>query len=330
MSFGRLRGAFRPQGDFCALRCVARQREMLIRYQARHVQHIQKALTQMNLQLGQVISDVACETGQRIVRAIVAGERDGAVLAKLRHARIRASEEEIAKALQGTWRDEHLFALKQAVALYDAYAEQLAECDRQLATMLAALARHEAPSESPRRRGRPKQTPKFDLRTYLFQLCGVDLTRIDGIDVTTAFKVLAEIGADLSRFKSAKHFASWLGLCPGTKISGGKVLSGASKRTTNRAAQALKLAASNLRTRSLSDFSENWSSWSFLIQIRRSYVNSRLFVSDELPNIRVQALRTGKSDRLLANRPWAPTIGACAPVWTSPAPSPPAPTSWPA
>ena len=197
MSFGRLRGAFRPQGDFCALRCVARQREMLIRYQARHVQHIQKALTQMNLQLGQVISDVAGETGQRIVRAIVAGERDGAVLAKLRHARILASEEEIAKALQGTWRDEHLFALKQAVALYDAYAEQLAECDRQLATMLAALARHEAPSESPRRRGRPKQTPKFDLRTYLFQLCGVDLTRIDGIDVTKAFKVLAEIGADL-------------------------------------------------------------------------------------------------------------------------------------
>jgi transposase len=248
MSFGLLRGAFRPQGDFGALRSVARQREMLIRYQARHVQHMQKALTQMNLQLGQVISDVAGETGQKIIRAILAGERDGAVLAKLRHARIRASEEEIAKALQGTWRDEHLFALKQAVALYDAYAEQLAECDRQLATMLAALARHEAPSEPPRRRGRPKQTPKFDLRTYLFQLCGVDLTRIDGIDVTTAFKVVAEIGADLSRFKSAKHFASWLGLCPGTKISGGKVLSGASKRTTNRAAQALKLAASNLRT----------------------------------------------------------------------------------
>ena len=241
MSFGLLRGAFRPQGDFCALRCVARQREMLLRHQARPIQHMQKALTQMNLQLGQVISDVAGETGQKIIRAILAGERDGAVLAKLRHARIRASEAEIAKALQGTWRDEHLFVLKQAVALYDAYAEQLA-------AMLATLARHEAPPERPKRRTPAKPSAKFEMRTYLFQLCGVDLTLIDGIDVTTAFKVLAEVGADLSRFTSAKHFASWLGLCPGTKISGGKVLSGASKRTTNRAAQALKMAASNLRT----------------------------------------------------------------------------------
>jgi transposase len=248
MSFGLLRGAFRPQGEFCALRCVARQREMLLRYQARHVQHMQKALTQMNLQLGQVISDVAGETGQKIIRAILAGERDGAALAKLRHARIRASEAEIAKALQGNWREEHLFALKQAVALYDAYAEQLAECDRQLATMLTALARHEAPPEPPKRRTPAKNAPAMDLRIYLFQLCGVDLTRIDGIDVTTAFKVLAEVGADLSRFKSAKQFASWLGLCPGTQISGGKVLSGASKRTANRAAQALRMAAANLRT----------------------------------------------------------------------------------
>lgn len=248
MSFGLLAGAFRPKGDFCALRSVARQREMLLRYQSRHVQHMQKALIQMNIQLGQVISDVAGETGQRIIRAILAGERDGQTLAKLRHVRIRASEEEIAKALQGTWREEHLFALQQAVALYDAYAEQLAACDRQLETMLAELARHSGTPGKAKRRGRTKNAPRFDLRTYLFQLCGVDLTQIDGIDVTTAFKVLAEVGADLSRFKSAKHFASWLGLCPGTKISGGKVLSGASKRIANRAAQALKLAAASLRT----------------------------------------------------------------------------------
>ena len=248
MSFGLLRGAFRPQGDLCALRCVARQREMLLNYQARHVQHMQKALTQMNIQLGQVISDVAGETGQKIIRAILAGERDGATLAKLRNVRIRASEAEIAKALQGNWREEHLFALKQAVALYDAYAEQLAECDRQLETMLAALAQHEGTPEQPKRRkGKAKNAPRFDLRTHLFQLCGVDLTRIDGIDVTTAFKVLSEVGADLSRFKNAKHFASWLGLCPGTKISGGKVLSGATTRTANRAAQALRMAAANLR-----------------------------------------------------------------------------------
>jgi transposase len=248
MSFGLLAGAFRPQGDFCALRCVARQRAMLLGYQARHVQHMQKALTQMNLQLTQVISDVAGDTGQRIIRAILAGERDGYVLAKLRNVRIRASEAEIAKALQGTWREEHLFALKQAVALYDAYAEQLADCDRQLEAMLAALAQHSGTPEPARRRSRAKNAPHFELRIRLFQMCGVDLTRIDGIDVTTAFKVLAEVGADLSRFKSAKHFASWLGLCPGTRISGGKILSGASKRTANRAAQALKMAAANLRT----------------------------------------------------------------------------------
>jgi transposase len=248
MSFGLLAGAFRPHGDFCALRAVGRQRDMLQSYQSRHVQHMQKALTQMNIQLAQVISDVVGETGQRIIRAILAGERDGQVLAKLRNVRIRASEEEIAKALQGNWREEHLFALKQAVALYDAYAEQLAECDRQLETLLTELARHRGTPGKAKRRGRAKNAPRFDMRTYLFQLCGVDLTRIDGIDVTTAFKVLAEVGADLSRFKSAKHFASWLGLCPGTKISGGKVLSGASKRTANRAAQALKMAAANLRT----------------------------------------------------------------------------------
>ena len=248
MSFGLLSGAFRPKGDICALRSVARQRAMLLSYQSRHVQHMQKALVQMNIQLAQVISDVVGETGQRIIRAILAGERDGVTLAKLRHVRIRASEGEIAKSLQGNWREEHLFALKQAVALYDAYAGQLAECDRQLEAMLAKLARHSGQPGKAKRRARAKNAPRFDMRTYLFQLCGVDLTQIDGIDVTTAFKVLAEVGADLSRFKSAKHFASWLGLCPGTKISGGKVLSGASKQTVNRAAQALKLAAASLRT----------------------------------------------------------------------------------
>ena len=248
MSFGLLSGAFRPKGDFCSLRCVARQREMLIAYQSRHIQHMQKALTQMNIQLGQVISDVAGETGLKIIRAILGGERDGQALAKLKNGHIRASEADIAKSLQGNWREEHLFALKQAVALYDAYAQQVAECDRQLEKMLAALAAHEGqPREPKRRRGRAKNAPAFDLRTYLFQLCGVDLTRIDGIDVTTAFKVLAEVGADLSRFKSAKHFASWLGLCPGTKISGGKVLSAATKPVASRAAKALRMAAASLR-----------------------------------------------------------------------------------
>ena len=248
MSFGLLSGAFRPHGDYCALRAVARLREMLLRNQAKHIQHIQKALLLMNLLLTEVISDVVGETGQKIIRAILAGERDGQVLAKYRNHHIKASEEEIAKALQGNWREEHLFALKQAVALYDAYAVQLLECDRQLDKMLKDLARNDLKADKPKRRGgKSKNAPNFDARTLLMQMCGVDLTRIDGIDVTTAFKVLAEIGADLSRFKDAKHFASWLGLCPGTKISGGKKISAATHRTTNRAAQALKMAVVNLR-----------------------------------------------------------------------------------
>jgi len=248
MTFGLLSGAFRPHGDFCALRTVARLREVLLRCQATHIQHIQKALLLMNLLLMEVISDVMGETGQKIIRAILAGERDGQVLAKYRNNHIKASEEDIAKALQGSWREEHLFALKQGVDLYDAYAERLLECDQQLEKMLEDLARYDLKADkSKRRRGKARNAPKFDARTLLLQMCGVDLTRIDGIDVTTAFKVLAEVGADLSRFKDAKHFASWLGLCPGTKITGGKVISAATKPTTNRAAQALKMAAINLR-----------------------------------------------------------------------------------
>jgi transposase len=248
MSFGLLSGAFRPQGEFCALRSVARLREMLLRYQARHIQHIQKALILMNLLLTEVITDVMGETGQKIIRAILSGERDGELLAKHRNNHIKSSEQDIAKALQGNWREEHLFALKQAVALYDAYTVQLMECGLQLEKMLRDLAKNDLQADKPKRRGgKSKNAPNFDARTLLLQMCGVDLTQIDGIDVTTAFKVLAEVGADFSKFKDAKHFASWLGLCPGTKITGGKVMSAKTAPNTNRAAQALKMAASNLR-----------------------------------------------------------------------------------
>jgi transposase len=248
MSFGLLSGAFRPQGDYAALRVLARLREMLLRCQASHIQHIQKALLLMNILLTEVLSDVMGETGQKIIRAILAGERDGATLAKFRNNHVKASEADITKALQGSWRDEHLFSLQVAVNLYDSYAEQLVACDQQIEQQMKDLARYElTPEKRKRRGGTSKNAPKFDARLLLLQMCGVDLTRIDGIDVTTAFKVLSEIGADMSKFKSAKHFASWLGLCPGTKISGGKVLSGATKRTANKAAQALKMAAMNLR-----------------------------------------------------------------------------------
>src|ERR1700675_2404938 len=244
MSYGLLSGAFRPQEEICVLRAVARQREMLVQYQAKHIQHMHKALTQMNVQLDHVISDLVGATGQKIVRAIVAGERDALKLAQLRDVRIRASEADIVKSLQGNWRAEHLFALKQAVSLYDSYQTSIAECDAQLAEVLGRLAVHDDAPEPPKSgRGRPVKAEKFDLRKALYRACGVDLTRIEGIDVGTALTMIAEVGPDLSRFKTVKHFASWLGLCPGTKISGGKVLSGASKRIANRLAQALRMSA---------------------------------------------------------------------------------------
>ena len=248
MSYGLLRGAFRPAEAVCALRSLSRQREMLLRSQARHVQHMQKALTQMNIQLANVISDVVGATGQKILRGIVAGERDGHVLAEHRDVRIKASKQEIAASLQGNWREEHLFALKQALALFDFYATQLTECDAAIDAQLQTLAAHSGSATPGKKRSRARNAPKFDLRQRMFAMCGVDLTRIDGIDVTTALVVLSEIGADMSRFTSVKHFTSWLGLCPGTRITGGKLLSGRTRRCANRAAQALRMAAAALRS----------------------------------------------------------------------------------
>ena len=248
MSYGLLRGAFRPADEVCVLRALYRQRGTLLRSQARHVQHMQKALAQMNIQLANVLADVVGETGQKILRAIVAGERDGYVLAALRNVRVRASAEEIAKSLQGHWRAEHLFALKQALDAFDFVGTQLAECDREIERQLQRLQLHDADPAKGKQRGRARNAPKFDLRARLFRMCGVDLTRIDGVDVTTALAVVSEIGTDLSRFPSVKHFTSWLGLCPGTKITGGKVISGKTQRVVNRAAQALRLAAAALRS----------------------------------------------------------------------------------
>ena len=250
LTYGLLSGSFRPADQICVLRSLWRQRDMLLKNQARSVQHMQKALTQMNIQLANVISDVVGETGQKILRAILAGERDGHALAALRNVRIQASEEEIAKSLQGNWRAEHLFALKQAVASFDFTGTQLAEVDREIEDQLQRLATHEGTPDKPtrRRRGRSRNAPKFDLRTHLFRLCGVDLTRIDGLDVTTALAVISETGTDMSRFPDEAHFANWLGLCPGTRITGGKVMSGKTKQCANRAAQALKMAAAALRT----------------------------------------------------------------------------------
>jgi transposase len=248
MSYGLLRGAFRPDDQVCVLRALARQRATLLRTQARCVQHMQKALVQMNIQLANVIADVAGVSGQAILRAIVAGERDPYELAGLKNCRVRATDDEIARSLQGNWRAEHLFALRQALDAFDFCGSQLAQCDQEIEAQLARLHITEVEPDKGKKRSKARNAPSFDLRTRLFQMCGVDLTRIDGIDVTTALVVISEIGTDMGKFPSDKHFASWLGLCPGTKITGGKVMSGKTKRCANRAAQALRLAAAALRT----------------------------------------------------------------------------------
>jgi transposase len=242
MSLGLLRAAWRPSADVCVLRSVARQRETLLTEQASWVQRMQKALVQMNIQLTEVLSDVMGQTGQAIIRDIVAGQRDARVLARHRSRRVRASEADIAKALTGNWREEHLFVLKQALGMYDDIEWHLGECDTRLDELLDERA-SKAVDVGKLPRAGSKTRVEHDIRQRLANWAGVDLTRINGLGVTVVMKLLTEIGPDLSRFATVKHFCSWLGLCPGTKISGGKVLSSGTKRSANRARQALKLAA---------------------------------------------------------------------------------------
>ena len=245
MSLGFLRAAWRPGDEVCVVRAVVRQREVLLIEQASWVQRMQKALVQMNIQLSEVLTDVMGMSGQAIIRDIVAGQRDPNVLARHRHSRVKASVEEITKALTGNWREEHLFVLAQALAMYDSLAQRITECDNKTQALLAPLGRHEVQLTGVAKRA-GKNTPRFDLRTALARWAGVDLTRINGLAVTSVLTVLSEIGPDLSRFANVKHFCSWLSLCPGTKISGGKVLSARTRRSTNRVRQALKIAAMSL------------------------------------------------------------------------------------
>jgi len=245
MSLGLLRAAWRPDGEVCAVRAVARQREVLIAEQASWVQRMQKALVQMNIQLTEVLTDVMGMTGQAIIRAIVAGEREPGVLARHRNSRIKASTEQISKALTGNWRDEHLFVLRQALAMYDDIARHLSECDAKLQALLGDLGQAKVDlGRAPRAGSKLRQ--EFDARQSLANWAGVDLTRINGLGLAAVMKILSELGPDLSRFANVKHFCSWLGLCPATKISGGKVLSAKTKRSANRVRQALKMAAMSL------------------------------------------------------------------------------------
>ena len=247
-TYGLLRASFRPPGEICALRTLVRHRDNLLRYRASHVQHMNKALQQMNLKLTSVISDLTGRTGQDIIRAIIRGEHDPVLLAQYRDVRCRSSEEEIAKALTGNYRPEHLFALKQAVDLYDYYNQKLAECDQELDRVYATfdpvvdLEAQPLPAAKTYRK-RKGNALTFDARTYLYQISGVDLTAIDGIHVGLAQKIISEIGVDMTPWPTVKHFTSWLRLCPYREISGGKVLRTKTQKTSNPATVAFRLAA---------------------------------------------------------------------------------------
>jgi transposase len=245
-SYGLLRASFRPPDSVLALRAYWRQRLMQVRYAAYHVQHIQKALEQMNVKLTEVVSDITGLTGMSIIEAILNGQRDPVKLAKLRDERCRHSADEIALALEGTWRTEHLFELRQARELYQFHHQKITECDQQVQAELATFANRAAEkthSGKQRKRGRKSNDVRFDATGPLFRALGVDLTLIEGIDVGTALVILAEIGVDVSRFPTEKHFASWLRLCPPQDQSNQTKRRRGHRKGTHRVTIALRMAA---------------------------------------------------------------------------------------
>lgn len=249
-TYGLLSGSFRPEDQICVLRSYIRQRDSLIKSASTHVQRMQKALIQMNLHLHKVISDVTGLTGMKIIKAIVAGEQDPQVLATLKDPRIKSSTADIAKALTGDYRREHLFVLQQELTLYEVYQQQISAVDTEIEKCLASFEPQtlDEPPTTPRKR-RKKPTanhPNFDLHKYLYRMAGVDFTLIDGLDALTVQTILSEVGLNPKRFPTVKHFTSWLGLCPGQKVTGGKVKSSKTRNVVNRAANAFRMAAFSL------------------------------------------------------------------------------------
>ncbi|MDH3728172.1 MAG: IS110 family transposase [Myxococcales bacterium] len=247
-SVGLLRGSFRPTAEIASLRAYLRHREKLIQDAASHIQRMQKALIEMNLQLHNVISDITGVTGMRILRDIVAGVTDPAALATHRDYRCRATEDDIAASLTGNYRAEHLFSLRQNLDLFDTFQRQIQECDGEIESLLLRL----APKQSKPKRSVPPprckfkfcdNEPRFDIRDPLFRLSGVDLTQIDGIAPYTALRLIAEIGTDMTRWPTYKHFTSWLTLAPKNKISGARLISSRTQPSANKAAGLLRMSA---------------------------------------------------------------------------------------
>jgi transposase len=242
--YGLLTASFRPSDETVRWRSYQRQREMQIRYAAQHIQHMQKVLEEMNVKLTEVVSDIVGQTGMNILRDIVKGQRDPRKLAKHRHAACKSSEADIASALQGNWREEHLFALKQALKLYDFHQKQLAECETRIEACLRAMKdKSDGAPLPPNLRKRKAKEISFGARELLFRMSGVDLTQIEGISEPTALVLLSEIGTDVRAFPHEKNFVSWLGLCPQHRGSAGKIFKRRTRRGANRAARALRMAA---------------------------------------------------------------------------------------
>lgn len=259
-SLGLLEGSFRPDDEMCALRSLLRHRAQLIEHRSPHILQMQKALKLMNIQLPEVLSDVTGTTGLAILRAIIAGERRGEVLAKLRRKECKKSEQDIVEALTGTWRDEHLFVLQQSVELFDYYTTKITECDTRIDRQFAAMRpRFQVETNTPllptgrSKRSTSKNKPAYDARAHLFRIVGMDLTEVTGISESIAQTIISEIGTDMSRFPTYRHFCSWLGLAPHNDISGGKVLRSRIMKAHNRAAQSFRQAAQSC-SRSYSAF----------------------------------------------------------------------------
>ena len=250
---GLLRGSFRPPETVCAVRSLLRHRDGLVRAAATCVHRLHKALTQMNIQLQHVIADITGVTGLAILEAILAGERDPLALARLKDGRIRASADLIAKSLHGDWRSEHLFTLRQCLGTWKHYQTQITACDEEIARLLQGFAArgdvgaHPLPPRTSTHKSPQKNEPRFEAREELYRTCGVDLTQVPGLQSGTALVLVAELGPDFAdRFPTAKHFGSWLGLCPDNRITGGKIMSSSTRDVKSRAATALRLAAQGL------------------------------------------------------------------------------------
>jgi transposase len=254
-SYGLLKGSFRPQGDLVALRTLLRHRAQLLEHRAPHIQHMQKALLQMNIQVTQAVTDVMGVTGQKIIRSIVAGERNAWVLSGFRDPNCKHSAEEIEKALTGTWREEHLYVLKQSLELYDFYTEEIEACDAEISRQYGVTRPEWATGELPavprkKRNSHSKNAPKNEreIRHHLYRINGVDLSVVDGFGVSLAQTVTMEVGSNVGeKFPTEKHFSSWLGLAPKHDISGGKVLNNKTLKTKNRAGQAFRMAAQSVK-----------------------------------------------------------------------------------